>query len=270
MKNVIMFLFLLFLIYGCKDEPILNDESNSFERVLNSYMTIGGVYNSFVDSIQGNIDAINIASLSSPLINYGIGQNSGDDESIVTSAFNINGKAGTVDLVKINNSQISVYPNSFPTRYVKSWNSNGLSYGSDIIWEFHQGPNIVKDTLSMPQNFGVMSFSNNEINLNVGGTLYWGNSGSGDVLLTIQYDVFDSTTQKVTVSKIVKSMIIPNNGYYNLSSNQLINEFKIPSNATKIDFHLLKANFKTKKYYNNTKQLLNICTVEQWFTIFVD
>lgn len=264
------FSILLLTFISCSEIYEDDENINNFSHLVNLYLAPGSALSSFVDSIQGNIDAINIASLSSPLINYGIGQNSGDDESIVTSAFNINGKASTVDLVKINNSQISVYPNSLPIRYVKSWKSNGLSYGSDIIWEFHQGPSIVKDTLAMPQNFGVMSFSNDKINLNIGGTLYWGNSGSGDVLLTIQYDVFDSTTQKVTVSKIVKSMVIPNNGYYNLSANQLINEFKIPSNATKIDFHLLKANFKTKKYQNDSKQLLNICTVEQWFTIFVN
>lgn len=270
MKKVLIILMVLFVLNSCKDEPNFSEnENNSFKNTL-SLMLQGSVYNTFVDSIQGDIHAINVASIVSPLINYGVGQNSGNDISAVSSAYNINGSAGSVNLVKINNQSVSLMSNSFPTRYLSKWNGGGLSYGSNIIWEFHQDTCIVKDTIVMPNDFGTMSFSNTELNLSTGGTLYWGNTNSGDVILTVQYDVYDTTSHSVTESKIVKSLIVPNNGSYNFTSSQLLNDFDIPTNATKVGFNLVKANFKTEDYYGGTKQLLNIALVEQWFTIFVD
>lgn len=269
MKFSILISFIIFSVYSCKEYTEDNNDKNNSS--LNSYMTNvipNVVYNYLSDSLNTPIDALQIYGVNLPSVNVGDPPITNDIYSVAVSMFKVVNGPGQVDYSKLNNNNLTYDPNLFPYRYKSNWWNSGPSLGSDLFWEFSDSSNVVLDTIPVPLSFGNLAFSTNTIDLNNGGSLIWGNTNSGDVIIEVGYFILDSTQKKVTHREIVDFIVTSNNGSYFFTSNQLVNDFNIPLNATKLFFHLVKFNYKLKEYGSSPKSVMSCSFVEQSISVF--
>lgn len=258
--------FIILSLSACKESNVTETKKETGDINLLSSFTYGSVIQNFMSSSVGPIHAIQHGGLKLPVTNNYTSY-TGSSKFYNGAIYSDGTSAVQLNNVTCETNPVTLDVGYLPLKYFDYWAINtGPNPGDMIDWTFDYNGVTVNTHCPLPSDFGTVSISSgtNPLDMSVGGTLNWGNTGSEDVILTFTYYTYDSTKQDITHSRIVESTLVPNSGSFSITPS-ILSDWGVPSDATYLDVHLIKANYVIDHYDNNTKQVLTISTVETHF-----